>query len=57
MYFSYKMCSTFTTVKKTKKWPIVIFFQELDIAGINMLTIFLATTLKKCTPGDNIFLN
>lgn len=42
------MCSTYTTARKTKKrWPVVIFFQELDVAGINSLQNFLANNLEK----------
>lgn len=41
------MCSTYTTARKTKRWPVVIFFRELDIAGINSLKIFLANNPEK----------
>lgn len=37
------MCSTYTTARKSKKWPVIIFFQKLDIAKINILKIFLHT--------------
>jgi hypothetical protein len=41
------MCSTFTTAKKIKRCPVVIFFRELDIVGINSLKIFLANNPEK----------
>jgi len=47
------MCSTYTIARKTKRWSVIIFFQELDIAGINLLTIFLANP-EKFTPVGNI---
>lgn len=34
------MCSRISTSRRTKRWPMVIFFRLLDLAGINSLRIF-----------------
>lgn len=33
-------CSTYTTKRKTSRWPLSLFFRMLDIAGINSEIIF-----------------
>lgn len=35
-----KMCGTYTVGRRCKRWPLVIFFRILDIAGINSQVIF-----------------
>lgn len=35
-----QMCSRITTSRRTKRWPMVIFFRLLDLAGINSLRIY-----------------
>jgi hypothetical protein len=37
-----KMCGTYTLGRKCKRWPLVIFFRILDIAGINSQVIFVS---------------
>jgi hypothetical protein len=45
-----QLCSTYSTARKTRRWPMVVFFRELDIAGINSFKIFLANNPTKiCT--------
>ena len=35
-----EMCATYSTSRKTRRWPLVIFFRLLDIAGINSMVIY-----------------
>lgn len=49
------MSSTYTTARKTKRWPVVIFFRELEIAGINSLKIFLANNPEKNYSRRHLF--
>lgn len=37
-----KMCGTYTVGRRCKRWPLVIFFRILDIAGINSQVIFVS---------------
>lgn len=34
------MCSKISTSRRTKRWPMIIFFRYLDIAGINSMRIY-----------------
>jgi len=34
------MCSRISTSRRTKRWPMIIFFRYLDIAGINSMRIY-----------------
>lgn len=38
-----QMCGNYTVQKRTKRWPLVIFYQLLNIAGINSNVIYNAT--------------
>lgn len=35
-----EMCATYSTSRKTRRWPLVIFFRLLVIAGINSMVIY-----------------
>ncbi|XP_043529513.1 piggyBac transposable element-derived protein 4-like isoform X2 [Frieseomelitta varia] len=35
-----ELCGTYSTSRKSNRWPLVIFFRILDIAGINSQTIY-----------------
>lgn len=35
-----KLCTTYSTSRKTNRWPLVIFFRILDTVGINSFVIF-----------------
>ena len=35
-----ELCGTYSTSRKGNRWPLVIFFRILDIAGINSQTIY-----------------
>jgi len=37
-----KMCGTYTVGRRCKRWPLVIFFRMLDIAGINSQVIIVS---------------
>lgn len=34
------MCSRYSSARTTRRWPVVVFFRLLDIAGINSFMIF-----------------
>jgi len=34
------MCSRISISRRTKRWPMIIFFRYLDIAGINSMRIY-----------------
>lgn len=42
-----KMCSSFSTQRITKRWPLALFFRMLDIAGINSEIIYNANQSPK----------
>uniref|UniRef100_A0A1B6HM46 PiggyBac transposable element-derived protein domain-containing protein n=1 Tax=Homalodisca liturata TaxID=320908 RepID=A0A1B6HM46_9HEMI len=35
-----KLCTTYSTSRKTNRWPLVLFFRILDLAGVNSLVLF-----------------
>lgn len=35
-----KLCSTYSTARKTNRWPLVLLFRILDLAGINSYVVF-----------------
>lgn len=37
-----KLCSTYTCARKCNRWPLIVFFRILDIAGINSFVLFKA---------------
>lgn len=38
-----KMCSTYSVGRRTRRWPLAIFFQLINIAGINSQLLYNAT--------------
>lgn len=38
-----KMCNTYSVCRRTRRWPLVIFFQLLNIAGINSQILYNGT--------------
>lgn len=50
------MCSRISTSRRTKRWPMIIFFRYLDIAGINSMRIYqMNNCLKKFVRREYIF--
>ena len=35
-----QMCTSYSTSRRTRRWPLVLFFRLLDIAGINSQIVF-----------------
>lgn len=40
-------CSLYSTSRKTRRWPMALFFRFLDMAGINAYVIFVANMYSK----------
>lgn len=34
-----KLCATYSVARKCNRWPLVIFFRIIDIAGINSFVL------------------
>lgn len=41
-----KMCATFNVSRNIKRWPMIIFFHLLNVAGINSQVIYLSNDLE-----------
>lgn len=41
-----KMCSTYSVARRTRRWPLAIFFQLLNIAGINSQILYNANHVE-----------
>ena len=50
-----QMCATYNVARNIKRWPIVVFFAMLNVAGINSQIIYLGNCLGKIK--RRIFLN
>lgn len=44
-----EMCGTYSTSRKCRRWPLVLFYRVLDIAGINAQIVFTANN-----PNTNV---
>lgn len=41
-----KMCSAYSVSRRTRRWPLVVFFQLLNISGINSQILYNATHVE-----------
>lgn len=51
-----KMCSAFSVSRRTRRWPLAIFFQLMNIAGINSQKLYNATHIDNPQKFRRIFL-
>lgn len=51
-----QMCGNYTVAKRTKRWPLALFFQLLNIAGINSNIIYNGVFIEKSITPRRIFL-
>lgn len=47
-----KLCATYNVARSTRRWPMVIFYHLMNIAGVNSRIIFLANKNKIATRRD-----
>ncbi|GFR01959.1 DDE_Tnp_1_7 domain-containing protein [Trichonephila clavata] len=51
-----KMCSTYSVSRRTRRWPLAIFFQLLNIAGINSQILYNAKHINEAQKFRRLFL-
>lgn len=51
-----KMCSTYSVSRRTRRWPMVLFFQLLNIAGINSQILYNAANINNPQKYRRVFL-
>lgn len=51
-----KMCNTYSVNRRTRRWPLVIFFQLANIAGINSQILYNATNKATAQKHRRLFL-
>ena len=51
-----QLCSNYNVGRRTKRWPLALFFHLLNISGINAFVIHKANTDKSITHTRRIFL-
>lgn len=51
-----KMCGTYSVSRRTRRWPMVLFFQLLNIAGINSQILYNAANINNPQKYRRIFL-
>nr|XP_022913127.1 piggyBac transposable element-derived protein 4-like [Onthophagus taurus] len=51
-----KMCDTYSVSRRTQRWPMVIFFQLINIAGINSQILYNAANIANPQKYRRIFL-
>lgn len=39
-------CANYTTKRKTRRWPLTIFFTFMDMTGVNAHVIYIANNLN-----------
>lgn len=44
-----KLCASYSVARSTRRWPMVIFYHLLNVAGINSRVIFLGNQNKFCS--------
>ncbi|XP_046404918.1 piggyBac transposable element-derived protein 4-like [Ischnura elegans] len=42
-----EMCATYSTARRCKRWPLVMFFRILNIAGINAQVIYMSNNAER----------
>lgn len=42
-----KLCSTYNCARASRRWPMVIFYSLMNIAGINSFIIYTANNIDK----------
>jgi hypothetical protein len=43
-----QMCETYSVSRNTKRWPMVVFFSMLNMAGINSQVLLMGNCVKTC---------
>lgn len=51
-----KMCSSYSVSRRTRRWPLAIFFQLLNIAGINSQILYNAKHINEAQKFRRLFL-
>ncbi|GFR33460.1 DDE_Tnp_1_7 domain-containing protein [Trichonephila clavata] len=51
-----KMCSTYSVSRRTRRWPLAIFFQLLNTAGINSQILYNAKHINEAQKFRRLFL-
>lgn len=51
-----KMCGTYSVLRRTRRWPLVLFFQLVNIAGINSQILYNAIHIEDGHKYRRIFL-
>ena len=52
-----QLCATLSTARITRRWPVVIFYRGLDIAGINAQKIYFSNNPDRQRRRKNFIKN